>query len=127
MTSQGGNTQAGALELVAADELAGDETRDLLAQAGFADEEAAELGDLVEALELVLRGQEPDSQFAQALHAKLVSQPRGPLKRARQMPARLSMAAALAVMAGFALFMLRRLFGSDTPQDMQEEAVVRPL
>ena len=52
---------------------------------------------------------------------------RASLERVRQMPARLSVAAILALFAGCLLLMLRRIFGSETAPDVPEEAVATPL
>lgn len=100
--------------------------QDLLAAAGIQGEQAEELGALIDALEMALRPQEPRAEFVDGLRRELLGERPSPMKRLRMMPARLHIAAALALVAG-ALFMLRRLFTSDAPQDMQEEAVATPL
>ena len=89
--------------------------------------EGEEFGDLIESLTRAFEPVEPAFEFADALRAELLGEPQSLLERLRKMPARVHIAAALALIAGCLLFVMRRLFGSDTPQDMQEEAVATPL
>ncbi len=126
MNPQSDKQASDALRALAADQLTGEYGKDLLAQAGLSAEEAEELGGLVDALRYALRPQEPRGEFAETLRCELLGEPPGPFKRLRQMPARLHIAAVLALVAG-ALFMFRRLFASDATQEMQEEAVATPL
>ena len=88
---------------------------------------AEDLDFVVRSLRQALRPQAPRMDFADELGAELLGEPQLRFARLRQMPARVHFAAALAVIAGFALFILRRLVGSDAPQEMQEEAVASPL
>lgn len=90
-------------------------------------------GDLVEIVELIqslhasLTPMNPGQEFADNLRANLFDQRQGVAGRVRKMPARLSVAAILAVCAGCLLLMLRRIFGSETATDIPEEAVATPL
>ena len=115
------------LDAVTAGIQSGDDSGDLPAQEGAP---AAEIGDLagtIKALHAALTPVEPRPEFVASLRADLIDGRPGMVERARQMPARLSIAAALALVAGFLLFFLRRLFDSDAPQEIQEEAVATPL
>ncbi len=101
---------------------------DLGDRAGYAESPAAEFGDLVgtiKALHAALTPVEPRPEFVASLRADLIDGRPGVFERAQQMPLRISLAAAL--VAGFLLFFLRRLFDSDAPQEIQEEAVATPL
>ncbi len=89
--------------------------------------EAGEFADLIGALTSAFEPVEPAVKFADELRADLLGEPQGLLERLRKMPARVHIAAALALIAGCLLFVMRRLFGSDAPQDIQEEAVATPL
>ena len=83
--------------------------------------------EIIQSLQASLRPLAPDQAFAERLRFDLLDGAPGYVGRLRQMPGRLSVAAILAVIAGFVLFMLRRLFGSEASQEMQEEAVATPL
>ncbi len=89
-----------------------------------------EFAELIQALQSALTAREPQPEFAAALRADLQAAQRDPVSRLRQMSARVSLAAVLAVCAGCLLFVLRRLLGSGAAQDiqdMQEEALPNPL
>ena len=122
MTSQAEHSQAGASESLAEAGLDG-----LIREAEVAAGEEENVVELIQALHAALSPQEPRREFADALRSELLDAPQGRLARLRGMPARVHLAAALALMAGFALLMMRRLFGSEAPQEMQEEAAATPL
>ena len=97
---------------------------------GLSEEEQSDVADFVEIIQSLhtsLSPVKPDQEYAESLRANLLDGRPGLAKRVRQMPARLSVAAILAVFAGCLLFMIRRLFGSETAPDVPEEAVATPL
>ena len=89
--------------------------------------EVSELVGTIQALHEVLTPVEPRPEFVESLRTDLIQGRPGVIERAQQMPVRISVAAALALVAGCLLFFLRRLFDSDAPQEIQEEAVATPL
>ncbi len=89
--------------------------------------EVRELLDTIQALHEALTPVEPRPDFVEALRTDLIQARPGVIERAQQIPVRISVAAALALVAGCLLFFLRRLFDSDAPQEIQEEAVATPL
>lgn len=97
---------------------------------GQAEEDHGEVEDIVELIQSLhtsLTPMNPDQEYAESLRANLLDGRPGVAGRVRQMPARLSLAAILAVFAGCLLLMLRRIFGSETAADVPEEAVATPL
>ena len=70
---------------------------------------------------------EPRPEFVDSLRAELIAGRPGVVGRVQRMPRRISLAAALALVAGCLLIFLRRLFDSDPAQEIQEEAVATPL
>ncbi|MCY3865510.1 MAG: hypothetical protein OXG68_08715 [Chloroflexi bacterium] len=95
-----------------------------------ANEEQSNMEDIVELIQSLhasLTPINPSQEYAENLRANLLDGRPGVAGRVRQMPARLSVAAILALFAGCLLLMLRRLFGSETATDVPEEAVATPL
>ncbi|MCY3914458.1 MAG: hypothetical protein OXG49_00465 [Chloroflexi bacterium] len=95
-----------------------------------ANEEQSNMEDIVELIQSLhasLTPMNPSQEYAENLRANLLDGRPGVAGRVRQMPARLSVAAILALFAGCLLLMLRRLFGSETATDVPEEAVATPL
>ena len=127
MSSQADTTAIDALDALTAGITAGEDAQDLMAHLGEAGAETEALADIIQALHKAVAPVEPGSAFAAELRAELLGEHPGMVKRVRQMPARVHVAAALALIAGCLLFMLRRLFGSGAPQDIQEEAVATPF
>ena len=105
----------------------GDDSAELPGRAETASAEAVELVGTIKALHQALTPVEPRAEFVESLRADLVDGRPGMVERAQRMPLRISLAAALALVAGCLLFFLRRLFDSDAPQEIQEEAVATPL
>ena len=105
----------------------GEAAEPALARAEAAGGEVADLADLVRALHESLKPQSPRPEFADSLRADLLAAEPGVVHRIRQMPPRVHLAAFLALIAGCVLLMLRRVFGSETAQDLPEEAVATPL
>lgn len=94
------------------------------------DDAQGELEEVVEiagALHVSLKPLSPNQEFADGLRAELLDGPAGFFGRSRRMPARLSVAAILALFAGCVLLLLRRIFGSETAHEVPEEAVAAPL
>lgn len=89
--------------------------------------EVEDIVELIQSLHTALTPINPDQEYADNLRANLLDGRPGVAGRVRQMPARLSLAAILAVFAGCLLLMLRRIFGSETAADVPEEAVATPL
>ena len=122
MTSKAGNSHTSAPDLRAEAGLEG-----LIREADLAPADEDSGVELIQALHAAFSPLEPRREFADALRSELLGAPQGKLARWRGMPARVHLAAALALMAGFALLIMRRLFGSEPPQEMGEEAVAAPL
>lgn len=115
------------LDAVTASIQSGDDVGELL---GHQESPAADVDDLVgaiKALHAALTPVEPRPEFVESLRADLIDGRPGVVERVQRMPLRISLAAALALVAGCLLFFLRRLFDSDAPQEIQEEAVATPL
>ena len=105
----------------------GDALEPLIAQAQEPQKELGEFVDTIQALHTCLRPMNPSREYADRLRADLLEGRPGVVTRLRQMPPRVHVAAILAVCAGCVLFVLRRLFGSEPAQEIQEEAVATPL
>lgn len=116
-----------ALDAITARLQRGDAVDPLIAQADESHNDAEEFVDIIHALHASLTPISPSQAYADRLRADLLDGRPGVVKRVRQMPARVHVAAILALFAGCVLFVLRRIFGSETAQDMQEEAVATPL
>ena len=101
----------------------GESVDDVLAQSGAASEDVEDFVDIIQLLQASLGPQGPRRDFARQLELDLLDGRRGVVMRVRKMPARVHFAALLALIAGCLLLMLRRLFGSDSGQDIQEEAI----
>ena len=89
--------------------------------------ELDEFAGTIRALHTALTPVEPRPEFVESLRGDLIAGQPGVVERVQRMPRRISLAAALALVAGFLLIFLRRLFDSDPPQEIQEEAVATPL
>lgn len=105
----------------------GDAVDPLIEQADEEQGDVADVVELIQSLHASLTPMNPSQEYAENLRANLLEGRLGVAGRVRQMPARLSVAAILAVFAGCLLLMLRRLFGSETATDVPEEAVATPL
>ena len=105
----------------------GDAVEPLIAEAEESQGELGEFVDIIQSLHTSLMPISPSQEYADRLRADLLNGRPGVVKRVRQMPPRVHVAAILAVCAGCVLFVLRRIFGSETAQDIQEEAVATPL
>ncbi|MYD10475.1 MAG: hypothetical protein F4X02_10590 [Chloroflexi bacterium] len=81
----------------------------------------------IQALHQALTPVEPRPEFVESLRADLIAGRPGVVARVQRMPRRISLAAALALVAGCLLIFLRRLFDSEPPPEIQEEAVATPL
>lgn len=85
-------------------------------------EEMDRLVDVIQSLHTTLVPVEPSAKFADRLQSELMgTRPRGVVKTVRQMPARVHVAAIVAVVAGFVVIAYRRLIGSTPTQDITEE------
>lgn len=105
----------------------GDGVESLIAKADAPPDELNEYVNIIQALQTSLVPQEPSADFSDRLRADLLDRDAGLPSRFRQMPARVQVAAVLAIFFGCVLFVLRRIFGSEPPGEIQEEAVVTPL
>ena len=127
MSSQSDMKAQDALDTLTAGLQARENVEDLIAESRTSSAGLEEFVEIIQALHNACALVEPDPEFSDRLRADLLGEHGGMVKRVRQMPARVHIAAALAVIAGCLLFMMRRLFGSDGPQEIQEEAVATPL
>ncbi|MCY3780720.1 MAG: hypothetical protein OXG78_10460 [Chloroflexi bacterium] len=127
MSSQADIKAKGALDALTAGLQAGEDVDDLIAHSGATAAEAEGLVEIIQALHNAITPVEPGREFSERLRDELLGEHPGMVKRVRQMPARVHVAAALAVIAGCLLFVIRRIFGSGAPQEIQEEAVATPL
>lgn len=98
-----------------------DDIEGLISQSAVPRSEVESLAGLIQSLQAALRPIEPSAEFAEGLEAQLMDTRRGMVMRVRQMPARVHIAALLAVAAGFGLIAYRRIAGADAPQDISEE------
>lgn len=105
----------------------GETTEALFAEAEEAQGDLGEFVDIIQSLHTSLIPISPSQEFGDRLRADLLDGRPGVVERVRQMPARVHVAAILAVFAGCILFVLRRIFGSEPAQEIQEEAVATPL
>ena len=105
----------------------GESAEALMAQSEDAQGELGDVLEIVQSLHASLTPLNPSPEFADGLGAELRHGRPSEIRRLRRVPARLSIAAILAVFAGCVLFMLRRIFGSEATADIQEEAVATPL
>ena len=127
MSSQSDVKAQNALDTFTAGLQAGDDIDSLISQSELSSAGVEDIADLVHALHTAFTPVEPGGEFSDSLRADLLGERQGMIKRVRHMPARVHIAAALALFAGCLLFIMRRLIGSDAPQDIQEEAVATPL
>ena len=115
------------LEAITVNVQNGDDIDALIGQADVSGSEVEEFVDIIRALRAALTPVQPRPEFADQLHAELLDGRDGLLGRLRQLPARVQIAAILTICAGFLLVIMRRLFGSDSAAEIQEEAVATPL
>ena len=99
----------------------GNDIEELISQSDVPRSEVESLVGLIQSLHVALTPIEPSAEFAEGLEAQLMDTRRGMVMRVRQMPARVHIAALLAVAAGFGLIAYRRIAGADPPQDISEE------
>ncbi len=90
-------------------------------------EEYADLVSVIQGLRDTLVPVEPSAAFATHLKTQLLENEAGLAARFRKKPARLHVAAILAVFAGFSLLLSRRLFGASSARDITEEPVATAL
>ena len=98
-----------------------DDIEPLIRQSAVPYSEAESLAGVIQSLQAALVPVEPTAQFTEQLEAQLMNTRRGVVTRVRQMPARVHIAAVLAVAAGFGLIAYRRIMGSPRPPDISEE------
>lgn len=95
---------------------AGDDLGELIGEIETPPAGVRDLVSTIQALHKALTPVEPRPVFVESLRADLIEGRPGVVGRAQRMPLRISLAAALALIAGCLLFFLRRLFDSDAPQ-----------
>lgn len=100
-----------------------DDIEQLITKSAIAHEEVDGFIDVIQSLNQTLIPIQPSAKFANQLHSELMGTRVGVVKRVRQMPAHVHLAAILTVVAGFVLIGLRRILGSTTTQERHEEAV----
>ena len=105
----------------------GDAVDQLMEQSEEAQGDVGDIVEIIQSLHTSLTPRRPTQEFADSLRSDLLNGRPRLVSRVGQMPARLSFAAILAVLAGCVLLLLRRLFGSETAHDVPEEAVAAPL
>lgn len=111
------------LDAIAAALQQDDDIEELIKQSAVPHDEAESLADLIQSLQAALVPVEPTARFTEELEAQLMNTRRGVVTRVRQMPARVHIAAVLAVAAGFGLIVWRRIMGSAMTQDISEEPI----
>lgn len=89
-------------------------------------EDDVDLVALIQCLRHALLPVQPSAEFASHLKTQLLENETGLAARLRRMPARLHVAAILALFAGFSLLLSRRLFGASA-QEISEEPVATAL
>ena len=99
----------------------GEDVGDLTSQADMPPGDVEGLAILIQSLHAALTPVEPSAAFSEELAAQLMNTRRSMVTRVRQMPARVHIAALLAVVAGFGLIRRRRIMGSPPSQDISEE------
>lgn len=105
----------------------GEDIEPLVLQSSLPQAEVTDLIDIIADLETTLIPVEPRVEFTDELRAQLLEERLGVMKRVRQMPARVHIAALLALIAGFVLLWTRKLSGPATRQDISDEPVAAPL
>lgn len=121
MSSSADAKMPDALDVITTALQQGDDIEELINQSDVPRSEVESLAGLIQSLQAALRPVEPSAEFAEGLEAQLMDTRRGMVMRVRQMPARVHIAALLAVAAGFGLIAYRRIAGADPPQDISEE------
>ena len=96
-------------------------------QAASLNAEAQDLVSIIAGLDRSLKPLQPKPEFARRLKRELIAGDAPMVDRLRQRPARLHLAAVLALIAGFCLLAWRRIFGSDGAQDISDEPIATPL
>ena len=127
MSASDDNQLHSTLDTITARLQGGDAVEQLMAEAESSQGDLEEFVDIIQSLHASLIPISPSQKYTDRLRADLLERRPGVVKRVRQMPPRVHVAAILAVFAGCVLFVLRRIFGSETAQDIQEEAVATPL
>ncbi len=127
MTAPSDSQAQDMLEAITAGIQAGDEIETVSKGSGASAAGMQGYAEIIQALQSILTPLEPRPEFARQLHADLLDQQQGVVERMRQLPARLQIAAILALIAGCLLFLTRRLFGSESAAEIQEEVVASPL
>ncbi len=101
----------------------GDDVETFVQHASLPHDDVDALVGIISGLEASLIPVQPRAEFADQLRAELMNSRLGMVKRVRQMPAQVHIAAILALIAGFGLILSRRIFGSESGQDISEEPV----
>lgn len=91
------------------------------------DAREAGLISIIRDLDSTLVAVEPSAEFSDQLRSQLLGERSSVMKRVRQMPARVHVAAVLAVIAGFVLLWTRRLSDTTTGKDITDEPIAAPL
>jgi hypothetical protein len=101
-----------------------DDIEQLISKSTVSHEDVDGLANVIQSLHTAFTPVKPSAKFANNLHAELMgTRPSRVVSTVRQMPARVHVAAILTVIAGFGLFVLRRLVGETAPQDITEEPI----
>jgi hypothetical protein len=99
-----------------------DDIEPIINTSGVAHEDVNGFVSVIQSLNTTFTPVEPSSKFADNLQAELMgTRPSRVVSTVRHLPARVHVAALVAVIAGFGLFVLRRLMGDATPQDIADE------
>lgn len=101
-----------------------DDIEQLISKSTVSHEEADSLVHVIQSLHTTFAPVKPSTKFANNLQAELMgARPNLVVSTVRHLPARVHIAAVLTVVAGFGLFVLRRLVGDTAPQDITEEPI----
>jgi len=99
-----------------------DDIEKVISKSSVPREDIDGLVDVIQSLNTTLTPVQPSAKFADRLHDELMGARPGMVKRVRQMPARVHIAAILAVIIGFVLIVYRRIMGiAPNTQDVNTE------
>jgi len=100
-----------------------DDIDNLIKQSSVPREDIDNFVNIIQSLNTTFTPVKPSAKFANKLHNDLMGTRPTMVNRVRQMPARVHIAALVALIAGFVLIGYRRIFTSATTSDITEEVL----